>query len=456
MVYRFVAVRSIQITKLSTLVVLSWKTHRCLYDGMIGSSKLTTWSTQYGLLLNNISLRSTRLPYKRNRLLPTGVSGPSTMERKLRIMVITMGGYRKQAMEEQLLESAKVFGDIVDVTFVDGVESRSLRSRSSFLWHCNAAGLLPEEEWKALKEHFEGGGEATMDLSKILENVPVHTRRCGANYNSEMHYSKEIWAKGKAINRGRSVFACLLAHLINLRRFVDEEFDLLLEDNVRLDVDWVTKVRGIQEVKKLYECKQSVKVHMMYYGWLGSATNIDWLLGCHRKHKRFQDTIFPFPGAGEIESELAQMDVPCSTESDKKRPGGNPIWGSYGYWMSKEGYNCLLDSLRDDVGSMLWKGKRQRFYQVKPVDKVIPRRLLKIFGHMSVQLPVRPVAFRAPMLTSKIHTQWDPEFCKSTTTQLKQNGMDWGDLMLSEDDETVVRHWRNTGEWKSLAALNQL
>jgi hypothetical protein len=52
-----------------------------------------------------------------------------------------------------------------------------------------------------------------------------------------MHYSVELWKKAKNVNRGRSVLACTFAHLIALKKLVAEDFDVLLEDNVRVPVD---------------------------------------------------------------------------------------------------------------------------------------------------------------------------------------------------------------------------
>lgn len=375
------------------------------------------------------------------------------VQRKLRVMVITMGGYRKQVLEEKLLAS-----DDVEVTFVDGVPSRGLRSRSSFLHFCNRAGLLPDEEWEVLKDALENHDLIRVDVSDILHNVPIVPGRHGSQADREMHYSKEIWSKGKAINRGRAVFACLLAHLIHLRRFTEEGFDVLLEDNVRFEEQWCERIRDIQRRKQNYEDSTQQAVHMMYYGWLGSDANLDWVYTKHRKRRHFQDSIMPFPTVDDILKEDVDEQTECCgceplDANSKRKPGGSLVWGAYGYWISKEAYRSLLDSLRKDVGSLLWKGKRQRNYLVKPIDKVLPRRVLQLFGPHAVQLPIRPVAFRAPMLTSKIHTQWDPEFCRSTTLQLKMNGMDWSNLNLTETEAQTVEHWKETGRWVNLSAL---
>jgi hypothetical protein len=196
------------------------------------------------------------------------------------------------------------------------------------------------------------------------------------------------------------------------------------------------------------------------------------------KEEQEQPTIMPFPTNENLEQDLKEMEEEglfekCEEslpESDNKeeddddepktstrqhlRPGGNMVWGCYGYWMSRQAYESLMDELRNDVGALLWKGKRMRYYSVKPIDKVLPRRTIAIYGADSVHLATHPAVFRAPMLTSKIHTQWDPEFCKSTQVQLEHCDLDWNDLWLTESERQVVEHYKLTGKWITPAQLS--
>lgn len=114
----------------------------------------------------------------------------------------------------------------------------------------------------------------------------------------------------------------------------------------------------------------------------------------------------------------------------------------------------VLQRLRIDVGALLFRGNRARYYFVKPIDKIVPRQVAATYGAASVQLSTHPSFYRAPMLTSKIHTKWDPEFCKSTEYQLRQTGLDWSDLWLSEIELQVVRHAEKSGEWLTPAQLD--
>merc|ERR1712038_286632 len=69
-----------------------------------------------------------------------------------------------------------------------------------------------------------------------------------------------------------------------------------------------------------------------------------------------------------------------SGTNQPKKAGGTAIWGAYAYWISKEGHRALIESLQKDVGSLLWKGKRMRCYLVKPIDKVMPRKIISAFN----------------------------------------------------------------------------
>lgn len=124
-------------------------------------------------------------------------------------------------------------------------------------------------------------------------------------------------------------------------------------------------------------------------------------------------------------------------------------WGMYAYWISETAYHQLMETLRKDVGAMLWKGKRARFYSVKPIDKLLPRQIMTLCGADSVQVTTNPAWFRAPMLTSKIHAKWDPEFCKSTEYQLENTGLAWSDLWLTDAEKAAVNRRQESGSWTS-------
>jgi hypothetical protein len=402
--------------------------------------------------------------------------------RKLRVMIISMGGERQRVME-RIFAEPHMQEQFEPPTFSPGIPSRSIRNRNDFFRVAHEAGLIPDgPEWTALqlaaddpyyKEHADRFFDCLCDIPVVQEG------RRGSPQDTSIHYSRELWRKAKALNRGRAVLACLLAHLIGLREFVAQGFDLLLEDNVRLPVkDCARRIwEGIHASEEWCQ-RDGISCHFRYTGFLGSISNLRWIYQWHisrcgftresAEPGRSECTVFPFPTAHDIDQYLADDELESATEFEKnddrrtgklsatkddRKPGGNPVWGCYGYWISKEGYQAVLAVLRSDVGAMLWKGKRNRHYSVKPVDKILPRQIMSLFGTESVHIPTHPTVFRAPMLTSKIHTQWDPEFCKSTDYQLRQSGLCWSDLWLTEAEKAVVNHYEATGEWVSHEAL---
>ena len=425
----------------------------------------------------------------------TGDSPPhlSNNNRKLlRPLVISMGGEREIQIRNLFREMKDHFEEPI---FSCGITARSLRTRSKFFPIAYEAGLIPEEEYEALKpslcydQKLNELGTTTPTTTIVtddsfydaLKNVAVTANRRGSEYDTKLHYSVELWRKAKGLNRGRSVLACTLAHLIAMKKCVNEDFDIILEDNVRAPMEQSAK-RIIESIRASEEFTKETgeTCHLRYFGWLGSIPNLTWVLSTHAKRMAYKrknvkdascidHTVFPFPvladfgdlqndvGEGQEEKEDANDDMDDKgVARAHKTPGGSAIWGAYAYWISKEGYEALMDGLRHDVGALLWKGKRMRCHIAKPVDKVMPRQIIAAYGRESIHVATCPAFFRAPMLTSKIHAQWDPEFCKSTEYQLRHTTLDWKDLWLAPVERLVVRHKQLNGEWITTGQLLEM
>jgi GR25 family glycosyltransferase involved in LPS biosynthesis len=393
-----------------------------------------------------------------------------------------MGGERQEAVERMFAQ----YGDDFDPpTFVPGVPSRSLRARTELFRIAYEVGLLPVAEWEALQEGFVNAEYLAHPdkFFECLKDVPITTDgRRGGPADLAVHYSVELWRKSKALNRGRGVLGCLLAHLAAMKKMVEhqefendeETFDLICEDNVRLCSD---AARRIWETKEASASSSTVQdCHLQYHGWLGSLPNLEWVLNVHSKRTGLPsdaaDKAFYYPITADFsdlkETSSVVLDgetitAEAVTSSSKttspatahKTPGGTAIWGAYAYWISKQGYEALLNRLQKDVGSMLWKGKRMRCYIVKPIDKVLPRQVMDAYGREAIHVTRQPALFRAPMLTSKIHAQWDPEFCKSTAYQLSQTNLTWNELWLTEMERQIVSHFEATGDWNTIAQMKK-
>jgi hypothetical protein len=420
------------------------------------------------------------------------MTAPDGPRRKLKVMVITMGGPR-QEMIEDLFRQPQMAQHFEAPVFSPGVSSRNLRTRFDLLENANAAGLLPPEEWIAIKnakgnELYEKHAELFFNC---LEGVPVTQGRRGSEYDKKVHYSVELWQKAKSLNRARAVLGCTFAHLIALKRFTSEGFDVMIEDNVRAPPEsCAERIWEARQASLEWEHQEGKSCHFRFIGWLGSTTNLEWILETHskkRSHKREASndqqpsgmTVFPFPTHEHLEEDLEEMEETKEDQFDSnpekrreteeeeladnsansnalhKTPGGTPIWGAYAYWMSKEAYASMLHTLQLDVGAMLWKGKRMRVYAVKPIDKIMPRITQENFGPPSVHITTHPAFFRAPMLTSKIHTRWDPDFCRSTEFQLRYTDLDWSKLWLIGTEREIVNHHQSTGHWLTPAELEE-
>ena len=429
---------------------------------------------------------------------------PPTSKRKLKVLVITMGGPRQERIQ-QMFQNDALANHFEPPVFSPGISSRKLRNRYEFFQIANRAGLLPPAEWQAIQTSVTSVSDHPNRPDQFfdcLNHVPIPPieRRRGSQYDKQLHYSVEFWRKAKGLNRGRAVLACSLAHLIALDQLTREGFDVLVEDNIRVpinDDDSICANRILECIQASLEWQEQTTsqlqpsaCHFRYFGWLGSVPNLKWIFQNHIPKRRFermiheQDvkkkppmTVFPFPLPEDLNEDMKDLQgfepandddeydaqkSPDHEETDTngktfqdRKPGGNPIWGCYAYWMSRQAYETVLETLRNDVGAMLWKGKRMRCYSVKPIDKLLPRQTMAAFGRQSVHIPTHPTFFRAPMLTSKIHSQWDPEFCKSTEYQLSQCGLTWSDLWLSDMEQEIVQHYLETSEWLTPSQLQE-
>jgi len=339
------------------------------------------------------------------------------------------------------------------------------------------------------------------------------------------------------------VLGCFFAHLIAMKTLVEGDYDFILEDNVRVpivmdniqvnysqdrsgdaeehkeintsfdmqhDNDTVPicaqRIYNTIEASQELEEESGKKCHLRYYGWLGSRPNLEFIIKKHIPRTRFVRTknhdkelssIFPFPIKEDLEfddnndfNDNQEEEGNDDEQKKKRKAGGTAIWGAYAYWVSQEGYKAIIDSLQKDVGSILWKGKRMRHHMVKPIDKVMPRKIISTFSSSSsehddlddgdmnsssgrdhVHVATNPAFFRAPMLTSQIHSQWDAEFCKSTEFQMiscldsktrkfhDENdslGSVWNSLWLTVQERRIVEYKKKTKKWLTLGELSQL
>jgi hypothetical protein len=253
------------------------------------------------------------------------------------------------------------------------------------------------------------------------------------------------------------------------------KFDFILEDNVRAFVGMENNGKYPEEVDHNMrntdtsgwscECANRIwdiieasnasqtQCHMRYYGWLGSLPNLSWIYENHIPRSALNDTtiqhdaggcaIFPYPTNEdfELDSIVASLksnkgdskaaDSPTSTDDDQLQsssakehsvpqfstPGGTAaVWGTFAYTVSPAAYHSFINQLQNDVGSLMWKGKKMRAYKCKPIDKLLPRHVKSEYEPKAVHVPSKVAFVRGPM-TSLLHPQWDAGFRRSTEVQ---------------------------------------
>lgn len=369
-------------------------------------------------------------------------------------IVISLGGERWDTI-------VRMFDGLSDEfeppTLFPGVQQKDLRNCYKLLNHAGRAGIIPKGEWDAIKKR---GKELYDDnpatwLGLCLGDVPVQER--DHPYYGKLHFCVELWRKTKSLpHPQRKVLACALAHLQALSHVSelqsnDNDQDkkyFISEDNVRV----VFQRKGIDEDllpltsekssnhDRIYD-KNTV---MEYFGWLGSNCNLDFLYE-HFIPSRKEEESFPYP----LPQDIVEF-LPNHALDDKSGPGGTMVWGAFAYYIDKEGIRSIIEELQADVGALIWKGKRMQYYSVKPIDKILPRMLLR-HGFETSQIRCRTdVKFvRAPMLKSLLHTQYDEAYCKSTSKQLEYAGKSWEhDIWLTDEEKYVVSYAKKCGEWK--------
>jgi predicted nicotinamide N-methyase len=328
--------------------------------------------------------------------------------------------------------------------------------------------------------------------------IPISPNRRGSAEDIAVPYSMELWRKSKSLNRDRSVFGCSLAHLIAMKTLIgnnydknddlsshEAEFDFILEDNVRAfvgleeedDNNIMSSSSSCQCASRIWDLieasnKAQDKPHLRYFGWLGSKPNLTWLYNNHIPRKAFgtgegnSSRIFPFPTNndflldsidGSSKSTTRQTTNEDTTEDSSKlpsfsTPGGTAIWGMFAYTISPAAYHSLITQLQNDVGMLMWKGKRMRAFHAKAIDKIIPRTVREIYGERSVHLSDKVAFVRCPMLGSLLHKQWEEGFCESTELQHAlsnhEEGCDvWDHVWLEQVERQVVQYRKENGKW---------
>lgn len=293
-----------------------------------------------------------------------------------------------------------------DAAFLPGVPARGLRSRDGLLAALRAAGVFRPERGGSEAEGVvvpEGAGEDEDGLPWLEEE---EERKAG----------DELWLRSKSLSRDRAVLACVLAHLLALRVAAREGRPVIMEDNARL---LAAPGASAARARRALE----------------AAPEAAWLM----------------LGYGSSEGLLEQATPPTSA---LLWDDGKPLaWGTQCYRLEPAARKRLVAWLRRGVDCLLpARGKRCRGFKPRPIDRLLPAPFVAE-GRGAVAFP--PAAYRAPMLRSLIHEQWDVTMSEALERQLALAGDSFEDLWLTEEERLAVARRREQGVWEHLDGVTR-
>ena len=327
-------------------------------------------------------------------------------DRKIRILCLTSGGALKQQVQE-IFSHPSLSPHFEAPVFVEKLEHRSLRNREGFMKAANEADLIPPSEYKAFcdsngqiptNEYYQDNASLVEDPSLAAwKDTPINSDRRGSHWDLSQHYSAEFWRKAKSVGRDRPLLAHTLSHIIAMRRFLEEGFDVMIDENVCVPIpksklsECATRVRDTILASEA-SCT-SDKCGIRYFGWSGSLKNMKWLLNDHfLQQSSVKNTlrcyIIPFPKLRFFKSN-------ADIDSDK------PILLDVcAYWISHQCYQSVLNILRRDVGSLLWRCKRGKNYAVRPLEQLMHSAAMKL--GLEEHISSAPAFFRYPMVSDRM------------------------------------------------------
>jgi len=226
---------------------------------------------------------------------------------------------------------------------------------------------------------------------------------------------------------------------------VEEGYDAVLEDNVRVRADAPALLAQLPAVPP-GEAEADGK-WLRYYGYLGREEDME---AAHAAQSERSEADGAGAGAGAGAGPRARWaEWPVFTETRSGRTA-DLFWGAYAYSISPPAATAFLATLRSHWRTMLFRQRRRGAIKATPIDRAMPfcmrgadERLpgaarAACCSRLSICSP--PLFFRAPMLPSELHTKWDRRFFDTTTAQLRLHGVDWGAVwLLPEERERVAR-----------------
>ena len=337
----------------------------------------------------------------------------------VRALCITLGGARRARMEKLFRTGSPWVRSGIELTFIEGIQQRSLRSRAGLIAALRKAGLL----------------------DRVGQCAEVEER---------------CWRAMRHLGRSRAVLACTLAHLMAMKKCVEEGYDCIVEDNVCGPPD------GQEIARRIRECAAaSPSADMRYYAYGGRSHEIDsWQQTLKLVHDKQQtsDTVPPaavdWPTVRSVSilgGSAPRNDSNKQSAENKKFPAllsdpnkdYNLLWGTLCYAVGKTAYDAIMSEIGADMpGALAWSPRRSKSQIAKPADKIFPRLVIR--RGLKIKVATRPALFRAPIV-STIHSKYDAQFIETSRVQLGWSGLKWNDMGLSPEEINLVEVSQQVG-----------
>eukprot|EP00750_Incisomonas_marina_P005324 INCI13905.3.p1 GENE.INCI13905.3~~INCI13905.3.p1 ORF type:complete len:380 (+),score=47.57 INCI13905.3:237-1376(+) len=328
--------------------------------------------------------------------------------RPVRAVVITLGGERERLIREHL-EQVGGF----EVFFSLGVAARELRTKEGLRKAAIECGLFDDNQQQN-------------------ENTDDSDATSDGNHSRNEYDFERLWRDCRSINRQRAVLGCLLAHVRALKyaNSIPGGVDVVFEDNVRF-----LKKPGASAARIRSLQSQSPGALVRLYGFGAPETIVKSLFTAAGSH-HVADFLFT-PAKSQLPDDQLHTET-CSNEkcdamSEKGLQRGAPlVWGCFAYWVHPSVLERYLHTLRAQLPTSLLhkRNKRQKTYSVRPFDKVLfdfglPRTVFQAQADVpqdvcdsqqprTAVVALRPCCYRAPMLPSLIHRNYDAGFCAAS------------------------------------------
>eukprot|EP00941_MAST-03F_sp_MAST-3F-sp1_P002672 g2672.t1 len=118
------------------------------------------------------------------------------------------------------------------------------------------------------------------------------------------------------------------------------------------------------------------------------------------------------------------------------------LWGAYAYRISRNAAQRFFHKLKQNPHRFLFRGGKKKKATPRPIDKVMPSILLTEEETL-VNIAIEPFFFRAPMLESEIHVEYDKRYYATTTLQLELIESSWQNVWLAEEERLLTNECEN-------------